>query len=776
MTTYYSLLAINERATKKEIKKAYHKLALQFHPDKSGDEETFKKIQAAYEVLRDPEQRRVYDLQLDLNPVKTCESDDTPMPEDKDTPVIHISSSEAIFLQYQAESTGLSVSYMAECFTTDDGRYDRISSLIIYLKNHLNNKVPALTLDEVLATSMQEVMNLSTCYQLIHKGNVPIAEVRAFSETERMFIARDGHEKGWGELQAYREHYKSNINGEEIQEPSTPVHVTKPRPVLESYSAKSVPQVIIHDSLPFVDRLAVQTGLSLDYIRTCFLTKTEDYSKIEDLSIYLKNLKNNLFPSLTLEEVLSTNQQERINLKTAYSLISTRKLSIDETRKLTEPERMILAMEGKDEKGLEKLRDYRAKSAKTNENVKPSEMKSDFNIEPASGTLTPMESKSAIVLDYKSENTLICYAPNGIISVEGSGVYKLLKKPAQISNTSWYDGPMMLSSFLMRRLDNSPKFVAVTRYKEETAALYLLAYCYSQFIEQYTIDKLIQLYAHPNILSINFPEDFKARLRIAINTQERYKLFFECVDFAITGGKIKGLQSFNAAINKLTYCAGSTCLVALELESSAQHVNRINANLEEEDKHCELILMMQHDYISAWLFTFLSMESSPSPKSALELSTLLEQSGPLLAKGQFGIDCYKPNSAKCLHTILNNRILGWGKSDYVNDNRALHTTLVVGVEYDKSNPAQSRVYFLDPLQTMEPKSKYKEIYSVSYSKFMSKRPNLFVLSDYNLTETHKKHLESNLQKPSSFRGGFLNNPGLSTTREHDVESSASFTL
>ena len=51
---YYQILGIQENASKEEIKKAYHKLALQFHPDKNKSddaEEKFKEISEAYDVL-----------------------------------------------------------------------------------------------------------------------------------------------------------------------------------------------------------------------------------------------------------------------------------------------------------------------------------------------------------------------------------------------------------------------------------------------------------------------------------------------------------------------------------------------------------------------------------------------------------------------------------------------------------------------------------------------------------------------------------------------------
>lgn len=72
---YYDILGIDKNATKKQIKKAYKKLSMMYHPDKNKHgTEMFKEINEAHQVLSDETKRRDYDLKMNDDFVKPHET------------------------------------------------------------------------------------------------------------------------------------------------------------------------------------------------------------------------------------------------------------------------------------------------------------------------------------------------------------------------------------------------------------------------------------------------------------------------------------------------------------------------------------------------------------------------------------------------------------------------------------------------------------------------------------------------------------------------------
>ena len=67
MTNYYDVLGVSQDADETDVKKAFRKLSLQYHPDRNQDEDTtgkFQEINEAFETLSNPEKRNQHDMEL----------------------------------------------------------------------------------------------------------------------------------------------------------------------------------------------------------------------------------------------------------------------------------------------------------------------------------------------------------------------------------------------------------------------------------------------------------------------------------------------------------------------------------------------------------------------------------------------------------------------------------------------------------------------------------------------------------------------------------------
>ena len=101
-STYYDLLGVPKSASQEDIKKAWHRLAHQYHPDKVPDrlselkrdaEEKFKQLKEAYEVLSDPAKRKEYDAKLDEFEKQTNHQQSRPRSSAKQQRQYHSSTS-----------------------------------------------------------------------------------------------------------------------------------------------------------------------------------------------------------------------------------------------------------------------------------------------------------------------------------------------------------------------------------------------------------------------------------------------------------------------------------------------------------------------------------------------------------------------------------------------------------------------------------------------------------------------------------------------------------
>jgi hypothetical protein len=161
MKDYYYFLGISPDASEEDIKKAYRKLSLKYHPDKNDNDDffagRFREIQEAYEILSDSGKRRTYDQNLE-NHQKSFRYNTPPSIKTFTSNKVHAKKGEEIIINWQTNNAdvvkilpfGLEKPFGERIFKITefkDGKFQ----LLLHATNSLLHKtaVQGITITEV---------------------------------------------------------------------------------------------------------------------------------------------------------------------------------------------------------------------------------------------------------------------------------------------------------------------------------------------------------------------------------------------------------------------------------------------------------------------------------------------------------------------------------------------------------------------------------------------------------------------------------------------------
>lgn len=168
MKDYYYFLGISYDASEEDIKKAYRKLSLKYHPDKNENDDffadRFREIQEAYEILNDKSKRLTYDQNLE-NHQKSFRYNIPPAIKTFTANKIHAKKGEEIIINWQTNNAdvvkvlpfGLEKPYGERIFKITefkDGKFQ----LLLHATNSLLHKtvVQGITITEVFETESEK--------------------------------------------------------------------------------------------------------------------------------------------------------------------------------------------------------------------------------------------------------------------------------------------------------------------------------------------------------------------------------------------------------------------------------------------------------------------------------------------------------------------------------------------------------------------------------------------------------------------------------------------
>ncbi|UWX61427.1 J domain-containing protein [Chryseobacterium oranimense] len=171
MKDYYYFLGISPDASEEDIKKAYRKLSLKYHPDKNENDDffagRFREIQEAYEILSDPGKRRTYDQNLESHQ-KSFRYNIPPSIKTFTANKIHAKKGEEIIINWQTSNAdvvkilpfGLEKPFGERIFKITefkDGKFQ----LLLHATNSLLHKtaVQGITITEVFENESAQFKN-----------------------------------------------------------------------------------------------------------------------------------------------------------------------------------------------------------------------------------------------------------------------------------------------------------------------------------------------------------------------------------------------------------------------------------------------------------------------------------------------------------------------------------------------------------------------------------------------------------------------------------------
>lgn len=169
MKNYYYFLGVQENASEEDIKKAYRKLSLKYHPDKNENDEffenRFREVQEAYETLSNEDSRKIYDSNFSL-PKYQARNNLPPFIKTFSANKIRVKKGEEIIINWQTQNSdvvkilpfGLEKSYGERTFKINefvDGKFQ----ILLHATNSSIQKtsVKGITITEVFENDREKI-------------------------------------------------------------------------------------------------------------------------------------------------------------------------------------------------------------------------------------------------------------------------------------------------------------------------------------------------------------------------------------------------------------------------------------------------------------------------------------------------------------------------------------------------------------------------------------------------------------------------------------------